>query len=52
MSKVYYNGKLYPKKDWDFEKRRPKTKANAVKVVEEVKVETELEKPLEADLEA
>lgn len=48
MKNIYYNGKLYKVKDWDFENKRPKKKID--KPV--VEVTEELEKPLEADLEA
>ncbi len=48
MKNIYYNGKLYKVKDWDFETKRPKKKDKPV----EIEPVIELEKPLEADLEA
>lgn len=48
MKNIYYKGKLYKVENWDFEKNRPANK-KPKKIVE---VTEELEKPLEADLEA
>jgi hypothetical protein len=35
MKKVYYEGKLIPVKDWDFEKKRPKEKVSKKETVKE-----------------
>jgi hypothetical protein len=39
--KVYYEGKLIPVKDWDYDKKKPKVKEQ--KVVEKPMVETQPE---------
>lgn len=36
MKKVYYEGKLIPVKDWDFEKKRPKEKSGKKETVQVV----------------
>lgn len=51
MKNIYYKGKLIPAKDWDFENRRPKVKAEKIKKTIEEPVVEEKEIPLEADLE-
>ena len=35
MKKVYYEGKLIPVKDWDFDKKRPKEKSVKQEVAKE-----------------
>jgi hypothetical protein len=41
--KVYYEGKLIPAKDWDYERKRPKVKEKKAVVAEpETQVEVEL----------
>ena len=34
IKKVYWNGKLIPVKDWDFDKKRPKVKEKKAVVTE------------------
>lgn len=34
MKKVYYEGKLIPVKDWDFDKKRPKDKSGKKETAE------------------
>ena len=34
IKKVYWNGKLIPAKDWDFDKKRPKVKEKKAVVTE------------------
>jgi len=46
---VYYNGKLIPVKDWDYETKRPKVKE--VKKKEPVEVEAELLPEVQPSLE-
>jgi hypothetical protein len=46
---VYYNGKLIPVKDWDYETKRPKVKE--VKKKEPVEVEVELLPEVQPSLE-
>jgi len=43
--KVYYNGKLIPAKDWDYDRKRPKVKEKKAEVVAEP--ETQVEVPAE-----
>ena len=47
--KVYYEGKLIPVKDWDYETRRPKVKE--VKKKESVEIEVELLPEVQPSLE-
>lgn len=39
MKKVYYEGKLIPVKDWDFDKKRPKDKTTKKEPAQEVAVD-------------
>jgi hypothetical protein len=56
MKNIYYKGELIPIGEWDFHYRRPRPKLEKPKSKAKAKVEEEtveeLEKPLEADLEA
>lgn len=47
--KVYYEGKLIPVKDWDYETKRPKVKE--VKKKESVEIEVELLPEVQPSLE-
>ena len=40
--KVYWNGKLIPIKDWDYETKRPKVKSEKKAVVTEVESQPEV----------
>lgn len=39
---VYYNGKLIPVKDWDYETKKPKIKAKKAEVVAEPETQVEV----------
>lgn len=48
IKKVYWNGKLIPVKDWDFDKKRPKVKEKKAVIAEpETQVEVITEEPKE-----
>lgn len=47
--KVYWEGKLIPVKDWDYERKRPKVKENKKAVVAEP--ETQVEVPAYVEVE-
>ena len=40
--KIYYNGKLIPAKDWDYETKRPKIKAPKAEVIAEPETQVEV----------
>jgi len=40
--KVYYNGKLIPAKDWDYERKRPKVKEKKAEVIAEPETQVEV----------
>lgn len=40
--KVYYNGKLIPAKDWDYDRKRPKVKEKKAEVVAEPETQVEV----------
>jgi len=41
--KYYYDGKLYSEKDWDFDRKRPKTKVKEKKADKVAEPETQVE---------
>jgi hypothetical protein len=41
--KVYFEGKLIPVKDWDYERKRPKVKEKKAEVIAEPETQVEVE---------
>jgi hypothetical protein len=42
IKKVYYDGKLIPVKDWDFDKRKPKIKEKKAEIIAEPETQAEV----------
>jgi Na+-transporting methylmalonyl-CoA/oxaloacetate decarboxylase gamma subunit len=40
--KIYYNGKLIPAKDWDYDRKRPKVKEKKAEVIAEPETQVEV----------
>ena len=40
--KIYYNGKLIPAKDWDYDRKRPKVKEKKAEVIAEPETQAEV----------